>query len=418
MKALLRVTSVVRFRRRIKEKPTAVAGKRIADPNTSTADDEVPDFPLWESEPGGIEVKPPGNASIEVNCQRPLEVSKAKLGDWPACYEVLGEPSSCPMNKIPDLDGISVETDQPPEHSSGSFDMMFPLSVQLVSSSHESRSSSQRTTIPTSSGERGIPTHSNPSLKLDDEGQVILRASERTLIGGDEGRYVVKLVRTSVQQSFGLEFLTAEMRDDGRLSAIFLSDDYPCHGMNRWDRVLSINGVEIRSAADCNQMLQLQLSIVLVLQTKGKQSSQPVPRPDMKWEPPLDYTLITITKVELENDSEFMLWIERRSPLLRLDLQFSAVLSKSVDQPSLFASQDAPHLHVKTGDQLLSVNGVCFPNEVLCGILNTEISLQLKLRRKSRRGVFWAPSYPSSASSSASSSSCSSASSSPSTSSS
>jgi len=213
-----------------------------------------------------------------------------------------------------------------------------------------------------------------------------MKASQPVRIGGNEGRYVVKLVRVSAQQSFGLEFFKAEIRDVGQLSAIFVSEDFPCHGMSRWDRLLSINGVELRSVADCNMMLQQQLSLVLVLQSKSKQSSEPVPRPDLQWQPALFHRLITIRKDVFENESEFMLLIERLSPQLRLDLHFSAEPSKSTGQSSLIASHDAEHLHVNIGDQLLSINGVCFPNDgILCQILDTAISMQLKMRRDPHR---------------------------------
>jgi len=192
----------------------------------------------------------------------------------------------------------------------------------------------------------------------------------------------VKLARVSTQQAFGVEFFAAEMRHGGRLSAIFVSDDFPCHGMGRWDRLLSINGVQLRSVAACNMMLQKQLSLVLVLQSKSKQSNEPVPRPDMQWQPSLDNSLIVVRKDALENESEFMLSIERRSPQLRLDLPFSPVSSESKDQSSLLAEETVQHLHVNIGDQLLAVNGSYFPTEkFLRWVLDTATSVQLKLRR-------------------------------------
>jgi len=212
--------------------------------------------------------------------------------------------------------------------------------------------------------------------------QAILKASLPAYIGGLYGRYVIALTRTTLKQAFGLEFCTAETRDR-KLSGIFVSNDIPYLGMSRWDRLLSINGIKPKSVQECLAMLNLELLLVLVLESRGKQSTEPVHKPDMKSLPLRDQRLLTIKKEMLEdNASDFQLRITRRSPKLRLDLPFDAKPSKSNNHGPLLATCDMPHLEILAGDELLSVNGMrSLTQTILAHIMNTASALDLRLSR-------------------------------------
>jgi len=200
------------------------------------------------------------------------------------------------------------------------------------------------------------------------------------------GRYVVQLSRASLAQLFCLEFFAAQTRDE-QLAGIFASHDLPFLGMSRWDRLLSVNGYELRSSQECCNMMKELLSVVLVLQSKNRPSTEPVPQPKMESLPPLDMMLLTITKEILENDTEFMLTIRRRSPKLKLDLPFNKSLSKSKDHGALLAACDMPQLEILAGDKLLSVNGVRSPSEkTLQQFVDTAIVMDLTLRRSPGMG--------------------------------
>jgi len=195
------------------------------------------------------------------------------------------------------------------------------------------------------------------------------------------GRYVVRLWRTSYAHLFCLEFFTAVARN-GQLSGIFVSHDLPFIGMSRGDRLLSINGMEPSTIQECCSMLKPLLSLVLVLQSKCRQSMEPVPKPKMECLPPLDMELLTIKKRALEGDSDFTLTIRRWSPTLKLDLPFRNSLSQSKDHEVQLATCDMPQLEVLAGDRLLSVNGTHLPSRKTLGrCLDTAIVIHLTLRR-------------------------------------
>jgi len=243
---------------------------------------------------------------------------------------------------------------------------------------------SDATTIPSSLG-KSMDTP--PSLDTDESGQelLLLKTSQPARLGGYPGCYVVKLVRTSLDQLFYLDLFAATKRD-GQLSAIFASDDLPYVGISRWDRLLSINGVEPKSVEECCIMVKHLLSLVLVLQFKGARWMGPVPRPIMALVPPADRWLLTVTKDILTNHSDFVLIIKRQSPKLRVDLPVGALPnSMDLDRGPLFVARDLPHLHVLAGDEFLAVNGCRSPcRTMLCEILDTALTLELTLRRGTR----------------------------------
>jgi len=320
---------------------------------------------------------------------------------WPDCYQRLGEPSKYTMSKP--------EGPSELHHSNTPRFGSFTDDVSVVSGASSARNWSRASSLvvqsvpaefslpafsckvckvgkfgPRVHSIKNIPLPSGPSFGQveSSEEQVILQASQPAYLGGHPGCYLVRLVRASLKVSFGLELITAKTRD-GQLAAIFVSDDLPFVGMSRWDRVLSINGWEPTSVEECGNIVERLLSIVLVLQSKGKQPVESVPRPVMELLPPADQRLLTIKKQMLTNESEFMLMIRRRSPKQSLGLSFDASLTPN-EQGELVVTCDMLHLDVIAGDLLVSANGFRSPSKkVLCEILDTAIVIELTLRRHS-----------------------------------
>jgi len=229
-----------------------------------------------------------------------------------------------------------------------------------------------------------VPNGEYVSGTIVNQEQAVLMASHPEHLR--HGRYVVRLWRTSYAQLFCLEFFTGEAHN-GQLLGIFASHDLPFIGMSRFDRLLSINGVEPRNVQECCSMMKQLLSLVLVLQSKSRQSMEPVPQPKMESLPPLNMMLLTIRKETLENDSDFTLTIRRPSPKLKLDLPFSKSLSESKGHRVLLATCDMPQLEILAGDQLLSVNGIHLPSRKTLGrCLDTVLVMDLKLRRNPGMG--------------------------------
>jgi len=325
-----------------------------------------------------------GNAPRPVQIQTQYEDDDGNRSDMGSVVSVMS--STAPQSRVSSVSSFSMSIDRTSNMATPNCKVTAP--GQMPGYTHRSDTSSHTVSTGLSSGPFPSSHKKQPPLAdvIADE-QAILKASVPTQIGGRHGRYMVVLVRTIVSQAFGLEFVAAETRDK-RLSGIFVSDDNPHLGMSRWDRLLSINGAEPMSVQDCQAMLKQQLLIALVLQSKSKQSTEPLPKPDMQSLPLQDQRLLTIKKEMLQNNaSDFKLMIARRSPKVIVDLPFDAAPSKSKEQGLLFATRDMPHLEILAGDQLLSLNGIrSWGQKALRRIMDTSCTIELRLRRDVARG--------------------------------
>lgn len=362
-----------------------------------------------------------GSAKDDISnseCDRNLKRSNTSFSEWPQSYQkMLGEPESYAMSGADPEIVIMDKTDECEKDDAGSYlgggSVISNMSSNIIRSGPPSipsfslsgggsslmadlnlktpqmpgSNNYSDTSFYTGSTGLSIPSLSpyGKQSRGDDvmvREQAILRASLPTDIGGRWGHYVIAFTRTTMKQAFGLEFFTAENRDR-TLSGIFVAKDMPHLGMNRWDKLRSINGIEPKTGQECVSMLKLELMLVLVLQSRGKQSTEPVQTPDMQLLPPRDQRLLTIKKEILEhNASEFKLKISRCSPQLSLDLPFKAEPSKSGSHGPLLATRDMPHLEILAGDQLLSLNGIrSLSQKVLADTLNGAQTLDFTLRR-------------------------------------
>jgi len=318
--------------------------------------------------------------------EREFDRSNTVASEWPESYHVLGEPSKYTMSTYTQIDDVSEDSDASTSRQNwsraSSLDVRLPAACSLPEFSCKIGQTEKFG--PKIHSIKNIPLCSGPCSGTVDSGeeQVMLRVSQPAQLIGYPGCYAVRLVRASLTLSFGLELFTAKTRH-GKLNAIFVSDDLPFVGMRRWDRLLSINGWETMSIEECSNMVENRLSIVLVLQSKGKQPVESVPRHAMELLPPADQRLLTIKKEMLTKESEFMLMIRRRSPKQRLGLSFDASLTSN-DRGEQVVTCDMLHLQVLAGDLLLSANGFRSPSKkVLCEILDTAIAIELIFKRDS-----------------------------------
>lgn len=360
------------------------------------------DTEIWQlrrgSVPPRVTCKTPGTGYCVLDSLQLADISSGKEHDLPVSKEwsdatgILGDKG---YSTIPET---QVERDVSDSQPVCVVSLVMPLGCNPVSlppmvtstvvTPREQKPGTACPSEESHSPSKNIPLPSTKSANLPKPKPLeltLLKVSQPALLGGHPGHYVVKLVRTSLNQLFCLGLMAATTRD-GRISAMFVSDDFPYFGISRWDRLLSINGVQPRSVEDCHIMVKNLLSLVLVLQFRSAQSVRPVPKPMMEFLPPADQWLLTIKQEMSENGSDFLLTIKRRSSKLKLDLPFGA-LPNSTDLGPWFVTCDKPHLQVFAGDQFISVNGcssLCWMD--LCQILDTALTLEVTLRRDSRLG--------------------------------
>lgn len=195
-----------------------------------------------------------------------------------------------------------------------------------------------------------------------------------------QGRYVIRFLRVSLKQEFGIAFDVAEAKD-GRLEAIIVSHDLPHFGIRKFDQLVSVNGVVPSSLHHCCSMLKEAYSIVLVLQPWDPKALEC--RPTLR---------NSIVMAALHAVDQPLVWLNQavvtdpQKGEFKVALHRSSLASPfSIPDWSLLeseAAEDFPHLAVRRGDRLVSVNGVRTLRTKLCRkLLATAMSVDLVLRR-------------------------------------
>mmetsp|Transcript_19016 Transcript_19016/g.36624 ORF Transcript_19016/g.36624 Transcript_19016/m.36624 type:complete len:552 (+) Transcript_19016:127-1782(+) len=215
---------------------------------------------------------------------------------------------------------------------------------------------------------------------------VLLKSSAPAQVGNVKGRYVLRVVRASLKQPYGITFDANEARG-GMLSGISVAEDLPHLGIRKWDELMSVNGAQPRSIHECRGMLQEALSILLVLQRRGVQSQAPPPKPHLVVASlsPMDRVLLSVSKAVVSDQrrGEFKLSIHRNSLKQKFGLAFEAVLSKTrVQELSILISEDLPHLALIRNDRLYIINGIRPRSRKVCAqILKSAMTVNLTFRR-------------------------------------
>lgn len=206
-------------------------------------------------------------------------------------------------------------------------------------------------------------------------------------VGPIKGRYVMRVLRASLTQPYGLTFDVAEGAD-GDLRAIIATEDLPHMGIKRWDELLTVNGVKPQNIDECLSIMQDAFSIVLVLQPKEIQSfGMPPPKPSVvsRALAGVDRLLMSVTKAYATNANigEFKLALHRRSTKQKFGLAFDVVWSRwRPHAPIILVSRDLPHLAMCRNDCIRLINGSRPRNkEEVVDILDKAISVELTIRR-------------------------------------
>jgi len=197
----------------------------------------------------------------------------------------------------------------------------------------------------------------------------------------DGGHYVIRLLRASLRQQFGIAFDVVEARKD-RLEAIIVSEDLPHFGIRKSDCLRSINGIVPSNLLHCRSMLQEAYSLVLVLQrwnTKAWESRSIIERSTvMAAIRAVDRPRLCLREAVVTDPQKgkFQVSLHRSSLALPFSMPDWCQNAKSE------LVEDFPHLAVQKGDLLLSVNGVRTVRQNACRkLFANAMSVDLVFRR-------------------------------------
>lgn len=222
----------------------------------------------------------------------------------------------------------------------------------------------------------------------EDEKIALLQSSQPAQVGTIKGRYVLRVVRASLKQAFGITFDVNESR--GSTAALMVSGDLPHLGIRKGDELLTVNSFEIRSINEVRQHLQTSLSIVLVMQRRGVNARVPPPKYKVATDAlePLDRVLLSATQVRITDikRGEFKLSLQRSSHKQKFGLAFEAAQSKKNQELSILVSEDMPHLALERNDKVHIINGIRPRNRKICAqILNSAMTVNITFRRDPKR---------------------------------
>mmetsp|Transcript_94116 Transcript_94116/g.186582 ORF Transcript_94116/g.186582 Transcript_94116/m.186582 type:complete len:554 (+) Transcript_94116:93-1754(+) len=224
----------------------------------------------------------------------------------------------------------------------------------------------------------------------DDEVLVLLKHSRPMKVGTSRDFHMVRVVRASLDQPFGVNFDANESRNGGP-TTICVAEDYPYLSVRRRDRLVSLNGKQLRRPADITEVLRKALSITLVFQRRGSQFHGPLPRLEDCWVPMADVnrSLLSATRASVVNrkKGEFKLAMHRTSHKQKFGLRCEAVATQSGSQDmSILISEDMPHLALLRNDRLCSINGLEARSRSECvRVMHESLSISLIFRRHPSR---------------------------------
>lgn len=196
-----------------------------------------------------------------------------------------------------------------------------------------------------------------------------------------KGRFVIRLLRSSLKHEFGIAFDSVEARN-GRHQAILVSQDLPHFGIRKLDWLRSINGVAPANLLHCRNIMQSAYSIVLILQPWNLKSldSHSTIKPSTVRAAirAVDQPLVCLSQAIVTDpwNGTFQITLHRISLALPFGMPDWSKNAKSE------LLEDFPHLGVQKGDRLLSVNGVRSSQRKHCEkLLAAALNVELVFRR-------------------------------------
>jgi len=230
---------------------------------------------------------------------------------------------------------------------------------------------------------RDLPVESEDK---DKEELILLKHSRPVKVGGPgQDCHMVRIVRATLLQSFGVKIGTIESRG-GQPATCVAAEDYPHLRVMKLDRLVSVNNVQLNKETDVTRALQNALSITLVFQRSGSpllQGPQPWVKECCVPMAKVNRSLLSVTRATIVNRKrgEFKLCLKRTSFQQSFGLPCEAVLSES-GSLTIIISKNMPHLALRKKDRLSVING----EKPRCRaeysrIKNSSLSLSLVFRR-------------------------------------
>lgn len=218
--------------------------------------------------------------------------------------------------------------------------------------------------------------------------RALLKVGVPTPVGSKPGLYSVRIRRASLRQSFGV-VLVAKRGGD-----ISVAEDLPHLGMRSGDQLVEVNGERPQHVERCRSLLAKASNVLLVLQHRGDPGRTPMLAQETECGHPTPshtggYTplrvLLSASPPVLTDASngEFAVEICRSSLKQRFGVTFTEHLCTAPgEQNCLCISEDMPHIGLRMGDRVLSINDVPVASVVKCRQeLADSMVLRLILRR-------------------------------------
>jgi len=255
-----------------------------------------------------------------------------------------------------------------------------------------------------------IPKYQPEDILWQNEGQLVkfhhevalplLKATTPVPTGWLRGQFRLTLQRATPYQPFGITFLASDAR-----SRFVIAEDLPHLGLEKGDELVTINQASPSSIHDVRKILKhsmtSELTIWRQVQETGEvkqrpftccAAGQPQPAEDGSGKPrPVpevkNKLLLAMLRPQVINEDkgEFRLVMQRFSLTQQFGLEFVSEPSKRKPASMVVLPADFPHLGLRKGDRLISINGVEPRTLVHCQhIYDNSLNLTLIFRRNPR----------------------------------
>jgi len=243
------------------------------------------------------------------------------------------------------------------------------------------------------SNDQSISTMSAMDWGINLEGQdlvTLLKCSLPTpLLGAEQGKYCLHLRRASPRQTFGISF-SFNSATAQRPSCILVAENLPHLGIRKTDELVVLNRTRPKTLAQCREILQTAMSIVMVLRRR-EVFAAPQKRASgccsgfCSWwcccceccecgsedgvgccpkhlpQPELTCQLLAITRPAFVEQAKgiFTLSIQRAALRQRFGIGFTADQNRPGSRETrIRVTEDVEYMWLRKGDRLLKVNGV------------------------------------------------------------
>uniref|UniRef100_A0A7S4RBX8 Uncharacterized protein n=1 Tax=Alexandrium monilatum TaxID=311494 RepID=A0A7S4RBX8_9DINO len=261
-----------------------------------------------------------------------------------------------------------------------------------------------------------LPKYQPEDILWQNEGQVVkfqqeaalplLKATRLAPTGWLRGVFRLVLQRATIQQPFGITFLANQYFGRQRFD---IAEDLPHLGLHKDDELATINKAYPRNISEVRKILKCSRTVDLTIwrrhldetEEEGRRGFACCAVPDVPDDQSAEGSsgyrqpvaeaaskpLLSMMRPQVvdEHRGEFRLVMQRSSLTQLFGLDFATELSKRKQQPIVVLPADYPHLGLRKGDRLVSINGVQPRTLVHCQhIYDNSLNLTLIFRRNPR----------------------------------